>query len=519
MTAAAKTETPTVPEKPLRDFRQEVTDQIVGMLEKGVAPWQKPWEPGDPAIGKPINPTTERPYRGGNAVHLLATALQRGYDDPRWMTYNQAAKEGWQVKRGEKGTQIEYWEASAKRGDEKSRGSETDGVTKSKNDGPRFLHRVYTVFNAQQIEGVPPLAPKTHSAFEAVRAGEEILKNSGVAVHHDQGDRAFYKRSTDSIHLPPKEQFKDAAAYYGTALHELAHATGHPSRLNRATLNESYRFGDTNYAKEELRAELASVFLAAERGIPHDPQQHAAYVGSWIKVLKEDKHEIFRAAHDANAAADFLLALERDRSRAEQTLATGAEASAVSGSSKAAVLEDQTTELNRQRDGAEENHSPESTVVSSDTREEIDPWESTSHVARAEPDSGTVSVENKETGTNRHMPAPSAPSPHPTNGSSTQSEDKLREAQTIATEALGKSVKIQLPEREGGIYSGPIVGVTDTYTIQRLSAKAAIAHPNEFLESQPQIGANISVNYSNKLAATVRVIPERSISRDRNLSR
>ena len=101
---------------------------------------------------------------------------------------------------------------------------------------------------------------------------------------------------------------KTPQSYYGTALHEAAHSSGHPSRLNRATLNESYLFGDISYAKEELRAELASVFLAAERGIPHDPEQHAAYVSSWINVLKQDKNEIFRAAHDASRAADFLLA-------------------------------------------------------------------------------------------------------------------------------------------------------------------------------------------------------------------
>src|SRR6185437_9825922 len=101
-----------------------------------------------------------------------------------------------------------------------------------------------------------------------------------------------------------------------------AHWTGHPSRLDRSTLTDSYRFGDVNYAKEELRAELASVFLAAQRGIPHNPEQHAAYVGSWIKALKKDKNEIFRAAHDASKAADFLLALEREKSIGEEDLAT-----------------------------------------------------------------------------------------------------------------------------------------------------------------------------------------------------
>ena len=177
-------------------------------------------------------------------------------------------------------------------------------------DRSRFIHRVYTVFNGKQIDQIPAYEPTKHSEFEAIQAGEQIMAHSGAKIAHDQPDSAFYNRAKDSIHLPSKNAFKEPAGYYGTALHELAHWTGHPSRLNRATLNESYRFGDTNYAKEELRAELASVFLAAERGIPHTPEQHAAYVESWVKALKQDKNEIFRAAHEASAAADFLLTLE-----------------------------------------------------------------------------------------------------------------------------------------------------------------------------------------------------------------
>ena len=120
-----------------------------------------------------------------------------------------------------------------------------------------------------------------------------------------------------------KSRSKTLPVITGQRSTSCAHWTGHPSRLDRPTLNASYQFGDTNYAKEELRAELASVFLAAERGIPHKPEQHAAYVGSWIKALRQDKNEIFRAAHDASAATDYLLALERDRSIAEESLAAG----------------------------------------------------------------------------------------------------------------------------------------------------------------------------------------------------
>jgi antirestriction protein ArdC len=317
------------PEPARRDFRQEVTDRIINMLENGVAPWQKPWNAADASVDMPMNPTTGKTYRGGNAIHLLATSLRRGYCDPRWMTYRQAAELAWQVRKGEKGTQIEFWELKAGRHtrSESIRAGDGDGQQPADQldtgRGNRLIHRVYTVFNAKQIEGIPEWTPSERSVFEVVETAEQILKNSSATISHDQVDRAFYCRSSDSVHLPPKQAFKDAAGYYGTALHELAHWSGHSSRLDRATLNETYRFGDISYAKEELRAELASVFLAAERGIPHDPEQHAAYVSSWINVLKQDKNEIFRAAHDASRAADFLLALERERSISGKVLPAG----------------------------------------------------------------------------------------------------------------------------------------------------------------------------------------------------
>jgi antirestriction protein ArdC len=315
---------PPVPAR--RDFRREVTDHIINMLENGVAPWQKPWNPADASLDMPMNPTTGKTYRGGNAIHLMATGLGRGYGDPRWMTYRQAAGLAWHVRKGEKGTQIEFWEVKAGRDARSEPIHDGDGAGHQPFDEPdegrgnRLIHRVYTVFNAKQVEGIPEWTSKERSVFEVVEVAEEILKNSGATILHDQADRAFYNRSSDSIHLPPKHVFHDAAGYYGTALHEAAHWTGHPSRLNRVTLTESYRFGDISYAKEELRAELASVFMAAERGIPHHPEQHAAYVSSWINVLRHDKNEIFRATHDASRAADFLLALERARCIAGEVL-------------------------------------------------------------------------------------------------------------------------------------------------------------------------------------------------------
>ncbi len=294
-----------------RDLRQEITDSIIAALEKGTAPWQKPWQAG--AFEMPMNPTSGKPYRGGNVIQLMMSGMKGGYEDPRWLTYRQALENGWQVRKGEKGTQIEFWQFPKGKSEdlEESKSPERD----TGRDRP--IYRVYTVFNAGQIDGIPAHQPRVRQEWEVIGSAETILQNSGARIIHDQADRAFYSRSSDSIHLPPRGAFDSAGNYYGTALHELCHYSGAPGRLNRETLNESYRFGDPNYAKEELRAELASVFIMAERGIPHNPDSHAAYLGSWLTCLKDDKHEIFRAARDAHRAADLIIALEHCKSMEE----------------------------------------------------------------------------------------------------------------------------------------------------------------------------------------------------------
>jgi antirestriction protein ArdC len=501
-TATTTTPAPTryTGDKPsTRDFRQEVTDTIIQMLEKGVAPWQKPWEPGATSLSMPFNPTSERAYRGGNAVHLMATALRNGYDDPRWMTYKQASEQGWQVRRGEKGTHIEFWEVKpANRDGQTGALSDADPDQSKRAERSRPIHRVYTVFNAKQIDNIPDYTPAKRTEFEAVHAGEEILANSGATIVHDQADRAYYSRSQDSIHLPQRSAFKESAGYYGTALHELAHWTGHPSRINRSTLNESYRFGDLNYAKEELRAELASVFLAAERGIPHDPEQHAAYVGSWIKTLKEDKNEIFRAAHDASAATDFLLALERDRSIADEELTTAASLDPEIGGSEAARLEQTTADLQRDRERLDEI---DQTAKGNETQNQI--RESSEAVAREEPGTGTVNVHAKATGTDHRTAVETRSAPAPA------SRVVLAEAQAITASVLGPKAKALAAQTETGAYRGPIIGQTDQFVLQRQSSRFSVAHQKALLEKQPDVGETVTINYSGGTGA-VREYRERS---------
>jgi antirestriction protein ArdC len=274
---------------PPRDYRQEVTSDIIRMLGEGTAPWQKPWQT---ASRMPRNPTTDKPYRGGNVLALMIAAMRKGFTDPRWMTYRQAAEKGWQVRKGERASQVEYWEAK----------KEEDGDEKP----TRLVHRVYSVFNAEQIDGTPPISLKAREPWEVCKKGEQIITDSGADIRYG-GDRAYYRKDTDHVQLPPRECFIDAPGFYGTACHELIHWTGREKRLNRPTLIESKSFGDESYAREELRAEIGSMMMAAEWGLPHDPFQHAAYVHSWIKALKNDKNEIFRAAADASRACDFLL--------------------------------------------------------------------------------------------------------------------------------------------------------------------------------------------------------------------
>ncbi len=293
-----------------QDFYKEVAEKLIDQLQKGTAPWQRPWE----AVqgGLPRNPTTGEEYHGGNVINLL----MQGYQDPRWMTFRQAGEIGARVRKGEHGTRIIYW-----RFEGKQPVLDEDGKPKLDADGKQIKEEVRLerprpfisyVFNAEQIEGLPPLEKETpvHS-WSPVEKAEELLAKSGARIEHRSQSKAYYTPSTDTITLPLKEQFKDQEGYYSTALHELGHWTGHESRLAR---DIHHPFGSEAYAREELRAEIASMLLSMETGIPNlGMENHAAYVQSWIKVLREDPKEIFRASADAGKIFEYVMKLDREQ--------------------------------------------------------------------------------------------------------------------------------------------------------------------------------------------------------------
>jgi len=297
-----------------KGFHEQVAENLIEQLKKGVAPWQKPWEPGDLLAVLPVNPTTGKRYRGINSLNLMS----RAYTDPRWLTYKQAVSLGAQVRKGEKSTLVQYWkftEEHIKTDDNNNPVLNNEGNSIKEQvrlERPRVFYAA--VFNAQQMDNLPELDIKAPD-WDPLERAERILQASHAVIHHGEADRAFYRPSTDSIHLPHKHQFPTPDRYYATALHELGHWTGHELRLNR---DLAHPFGSEGYGREELRAEIASMLLSGELGIGHDPGQHVAYVSSWIKALQEDPTEIFRAAADAEKIQDYVLALSQQHEMAQE---------------------------------------------------------------------------------------------------------------------------------------------------------------------------------------------------------
>lgn len=285
-------------------YRADITADIIRMVEEGTAPWQKPWRCGERA-GRPHNAITGRFYTGGNRMVLSIAQDMIGSNDPRWATFKQAQAAGWQIKKGSKSRMIEFWQFHKEEKDEEGK--------KVWVDLPRPRVFFAFVFHASQIEGIPEFDSGSECvpAWDVEKEAERIIAASGARIVFG-GDRACYNPITDQIRMPDRRAFPNGPAFYATMMHELGHWTGHPSRLNR---DLSGGFGSEDYAREELRAEMASLFLSYEMGLPFDPAPHASYASSWLEVLRKDKDAFFQACRDAERIADYLLALGRKESQ------------------------------------------------------------------------------------------------------------------------------------------------------------------------------------------------------------
>lgn len=288
-----------------RDVYADVTNKIVAMLEKGTAPWRQSWNGTVGASMKPPIRANGVAYQGINVLLLWAEAQEKGYSERRWMTYKQAETLGAQVRKGEKGTLVVKAGKFLKDMDDPEKPGQTKKVAIPFMKG-------YTVFNVCQIEGLPEkyleaktIADETVSANERVEAAESFFNDLGADVRHG-GVRAFYSPSQDYIQMPDFEAFHDSVAYYATRAHETVHWTKHEARLNREFGRK--RWGDEGYAMEELVAELGAAFLAANLGLSAETprEDHASYLASWLKVLKNDTKAIFTASRHAQQACDFL---------------------------------------------------------------------------------------------------------------------------------------------------------------------------------------------------------------------
>jgi len=275
------------------DLQQQVTDQIVAILESGASPWVKPWS-SDGASGMPHNHSTGKAYQGINVLILWAAGCERGFTSSAWLTYKQAQAAGGQVRKGEKGTAITFYKPIKveKEGEEKT----------------IPLMKTFTVFNTDQIDGleveVPEDQPKVFTADQktdsAVRLFECYTERAGIDFSTG-GDRAFYSPSHDTIKMPERAEFTKESGYAATLLHEAVHSTGHKNRLDR--------FKDTTkngYAFEELVAEIGAAFLCCDLGITNEMEQHASYIDSWLKALKNDRTLIFKAAAKASKAYELI---------------------------------------------------------------------------------------------------------------------------------------------------------------------------------------------------------------------
>ena len=280
---------------------REIVEKMISMMEQksffeNISRWNR-------EALCPHNPMSGAVYKGGNRLRLTCEVLEHGYKDPRWATLRHYKEKGYFPKKGEKGVLCEKWIFTREKVVENSKGEKEK--IEEKLDKPIVSY--FKVFNAEQIQNFPQYVSKKSAETDIGIITDNLIKTSECPVLELAQNRAFYSLLKDKIILPLREEFKNERSFLQTLIHEMGHSTGHESRLNR---NLSGKFGSEDYAKEELRAELGALFIALDLGISLDEEHyedHSDYLKSWIKVLRDDYNELFRACSDAEKISERLL--------------------------------------------------------------------------------------------------------------------------------------------------------------------------------------------------------------------
>ena len=285
--------------------RQNLVDMYIKSLEEDIVPWEKLW-----TVEQPVNAISGKKYKGINNLALSYIAVKKGYKDNRWCTYNQIKKRNWKFKESAvgQGVCVEYW---SKYNIKERRIYSFKEYERAVREDPeqeenfRIITKCTTVFNGDLIDGIPKQKEKEKEQLNTSEYIKNIIDNIGVK-YQEFGNSAYYNIANDIVVLPPINTFKNEYGYYSTQLHELAHSTGHKSRLNR---DLSGGFGSPEYAKEELRAEISSSFLMQKLGLEYDEKHlknHKAYIQNWIDILKDKPNELFKAISDADKIVDYM---------------------------------------------------------------------------------------------------------------------------------------------------------------------------------------------------------------------
>lgn len=282
------------------DIYSRITADIIAAIETGAAEFRMPWHHDGNSTSRPINIASNKPYRGVNTLALWASATRAGFAGGIWGTYQQWNAKGAQVRRGERGTTVVFWKID-NRCDQRQDDNEPDD-----GDGRhRVFARAYTVFNASQVDGYTPPEMPALADSERIDRAERFCANLAIEVRHG-GDRAFYTPTSDFVRMPEFHRFRDGISYYAVLLHECGHASGAKHRLDR---DLSGRFGSESYAMEECVVEILSALICGDLSLSVEPRaDHASYIASWLKVLRDDKRAIFTASSKAQQAADWMHA-------------------------------------------------------------------------------------------------------------------------------------------------------------------------------------------------------------------